>query len=154
MRHKKFSLDQYALNHPSGRIGKRITLKVKDLMLTNERIPLCRPEDKLVDILVELSNKRCGCILIADGQRRLLGIFTDGDLRRALQKYGGDILATQMERLMIRTPHTIDPDVLAWDAMKLMEADSQKRIMVLPVVDCDQCILGLLHLHDIIQSGL
>lgn len=154
MRYKNFSLDQYALNHPSGRIGKRITLKVKDLMLTNERIPLCSPEDKVVNILVELSNKRCGCILVADSQKHLLGIFTDGDLRRALQKYGGDVLSNQMKHLMIKTPHTIGPDILAWDAMKIMEGDSQKRIMVLPVVDVNQQILGLLHLHDIIQSGL
>ena len=83
MRHKNFGLDQYALNHPSGRIGKRMILKVKDLMLKGERIPVCGPEDRLGDILVELSNKRCGCILIVDQEDKLLGIFTDGDLRRS-----------------------------------------------------------------------
>lgn len=154
MHHKNFSLDDYALNHPSGRIGKRITLKVKDLMLIKERVPLCGPDDKLMDVLVELSNKRCGCILIADANKQLLGIFTDGDLRRALQKYGGDILSTSIQHLMTKTPFTIDPNILAWDAMKIMEADTQKRIMVLPVVDTDQRILGLLHLHDIVQNGL
>jgi arabinose-5-phosphate isomerase len=154
MRHKNFSMDEYALNHPSGRIGKRMTLKVKDLMLTGERIPLCRPEDRLGDILVELSNKRCGCILIADKDLTLLGIFTDGDLRRALQKVGGQVLEAQIQEMMNPTPHSIGPEVLAWEAMKHMEADYARRMMMLPVVDSNFKILGLLHLHDIIQIGL
>lgn len=154
MRHKNFSLDQYALNHPSGQIGKRITLKVKDLMLTGERIPLCGPEDRLGQILVELSNKRCGCILITDHNRKLLGIFTDGDLRRTLQKFGGQVLEARMQDIMNSHPSSIGPEVLAWEAMTLMEADYQRRIMMLPVIDSDQKVLGLLHLHDIIQSGL
>jgi arabinose-5-phosphate isomerase len=154
MRHKNFSLDQYALNHPSGRIGKRITLKVKDLMLTDSKVPLCYPEMKLVDTLVELSNKRCGCLLVVDQSQRLLGIFTDGDLRRALQRFGGAVLEAPMGELMTKNPRWIGPEMLAWDAMKMMEADYQKRIMVLPVIDSERHVLGLLHLHDIIQSGL
>lgn len=154
MRHKNFSLDQYALNHPSGRIGKRITLKVRDIMLTDERIPLCFPDDRLATALVELSNKRCGCILVADRNQKLMGIFNDGDLRRTLQKYGGKILDSSMEELMTSHPRSVDPDMLAWDAMKLMEADYQKRITVFPVISDDGKVLGLLHLHDVIQSGL
>ncbi|WP_068468501.1 KpsF/GutQ family sugar-phosphate isomerase [Candidatus Protochlamydia phocaeensis] len=154
MQLKHFSLDEYALNHPSGRIGKRITLKVKDLMLTGMRVPLCRPEDKLGSALIELSNKRCGCILVADENQKLLGIFTDGDLRRTLQKYGGQVLDMRMQDVMTQHPRWIDPNVLAWDAMKLMEADYQKRIMVLPVIDDQSKVLGLLQMHDIVQSGL
>lgn len=154
MKNKNFTLDQYALNHPSGRIGKRIILKVKDLMLTGSRVPLCYPEDRLGQTLVELSNKRCGCILVINHDRKLLGIFTDGDLRRTLQKYGGQVLEAQMQEIMIKDPRRIGPDVLAWEAMKQMEADYQRRIMVLPVVGSDEKVLGLLHLHDIIQSGL
>lgn len=154
MRHKNFSIDEYALNHPSGRIGKRITLKVKDLMLTGERIPLCRPQDRLGDILVELSNKRCGCILIADEKLKLLGIFTDGDLRRTLQKMGGQVLDSRVQDVMNPNPSFIAPEILAWDAMKLMEADYTRRIMMLPVIDFEGKILGLIHLHDIIQSGI
>lgn len=154
MRHKNFSIDEYALNHPSGRIGKRITLKVRDLMLTGNRIPLCKPDDRLENILVELSNKRCGCILVADEDQTLLGIFTDGDLRRTLQKMGGQVLNSLMKDLMNPTPSSIDPEVLAWEAMKRMEADYTRRIMMLPVLDSERKILGLLHLHDIIQSGI
>jgi arabinose-5-phosphate isomerase len=154
MRHKNFSIDQYALNHPSGQIGKRITLKVKDLMLTGDRIPLCRPDDRLGQILVELSNKRCGCILIIDSGRQLLGIFTDGDLRRTLQKVGGQVLESPMQEVMNPHPSSIGPDILAWEAMKRMEADYQRRIMVLPVLDSGSKVIGLLHMHDIIQSGI
>jgi arabinose-5-phosphate isomerase len=154
MQHKKFSLDQYALNHPSGRIGKRITLKVKDLMLTGERIPLCSPEDKLGDVLVELSNKRCGCIVVADETRKLHGIFTDGDLRRSLQKQGGGVLSVKVKELMTVNPRWTGPDVMAWEAMKSMESDYQKRIMMLPVLDYERKVLGLLHMHDVVQSGL
>jgi arabinose-5-phosphate isomerase len=154
MRRKNFSLDQYALNHPSGRIGKRITLKVKDLMLTGGKIPICTPEDKLGQVLVELSNKRCGCILVIDQEKKLKGIFTDGDLRRTLQRFGGTVLDVPMAELMTPNPKCILPELLGWDAMKLMEADYQKRITALPVIDEQGVVLGLLHMHDVIQSGL
>jgi arabinose-5-phosphate isomerase len=154
MRHKNFSLQDYILNHPSGQIGKRMTFRVKDIMLKDEKLPLCKPEDKLGDILVELSNKRCGCILIIDDHRQLLGIFTDGDLRRALQKMNGNILNIQMKTIMTVHPRSIGPEALAWDAMKIMEATPQQRIMMLPVIDEAFKLQGLIHLHDIIQSGL
>lgn len=154
MRHKNFSIDQYALNHPSGQLGKRITLRVKDLMLTGERVPLCGPEDRLGEVLVELSNKRCGCILVTDQDHKMLGIFTDGDLRRTLQKVGSQVLEVRIKDVMNPKPSSIGPDVLAWEAMKRMEENYQKRIMMLPVVDGDNKLLGLLHMHDIIQTGL
>jgi arabinose-5-phosphate isomerase len=154
MRHKNFSLDQYALNHPSGRIGKRMILRVRDLMITENRMPLCQPQDKLREVLVELSNKRCGCVLVVNALHQLLGIFTDGDLRRALQKYGGDILEISIEELLTINPLWAAPEMLAWDAMKLMEGNPQQRIMMLPVVESDRKVLGLIHLHDIIQSGI
>lgn len=154
MRHKNFNLDEYALNHPSGQIGKRMTLKVKDLMLMGNRIPLCRPNDRLEEVLVELSNKRCGCILIIDTESHLLGIFTDGDLRRVLQKYGGDVMKLEMEEIMSHNPRSITPDTLAWNALQQMEEDKVRRIMMLPVVDSNKKVAGLLHMHDIVQSGI
>lgn len=153
MRHQNFTIDQYALNHPAGRIGKRITLKVQDLMLKGSGIPLCRPQDKLVDTLVELSNKRCGCVLIVNEELHLQGIFTDGDLRRALLKEGPQVLELPMEQLMTRSAKYIGPNVLAWDAMQLMEADQKHPITCLPVLE-DQKVLGLIKMHDIVQSGL
>lgn len=154
MKHKNFSLDEYALNHPSGRIGRRMTLYVRDLMLTGHKIPLCTIGQKVSDVLIELSNKRCGCVLIAHPNGTLAGIFTDGDLRRTLQKIKGDVLSLEVSSVMCACPQVIGPDILAWEALKLMEADATKRIMMLPVVSEDRKIVGLLHLHDLVQSGI
>jgi arabinose-5-phosphate isomerase len=123
-------------------------------MLIGDRIPTCAPEDRIGDILVELSNKRCGCILIVDPNHKLLGIFTDGDLRRTLQNKGSRVMDVQVHKVMNPMPSAIEPDILAWDAMKQMEENSQRRIMMLPVVDNERTLVGLIHLHDIIQSGI
>lgn len=154
MRDKNFTLDDYAKNHPSGRIGRRITLKVKDLMLTGTSIPMCRPQDKLIETLVELSNKKCGCVLIASQEDKLEGIFTDGDLRRALEKYSSQALDKSMADIMTKLPRSIGPDSLAWEAIKMMEADQKRPITVLAVVDQAQRVVGIIRMHDIIQSGL
>ncbi len=154
MKQKKFSLEQYALNHPSGRIGKRITLRVRDIMLTGNRVPLCQPHERIEQILVELSNKRCGCILIVDENNYLLGIFTDGDLRRQLARLGSQILTTCISDIMTQSPQVIGADAGAWEAMQRMENDPNKRVMMLPVVNEERQLLGLLHLHDLVQSGL
>lgn len=153
MRAKSFSLDDFAMNHPAGRLGRRMTLHVKDLMLTGHSVPLGRKEDKLIDVLVELSNKRCGCVIIVDENLALQGIFTDGDLRRALQTKGPEILEEKMEVLMTAKPKWIGASALAWDAMKLMEADQKRPVMVLPVLD-NQKVTGIIKLHDLVQSGL
>lgn len=154
MHDRKFTLDDYAMNHPSGAIGKRILLKVSDLMLKDKNIPIAGPEDKLIDTLVELSDKKAGCVLIVDSERKLLGIFTDGDLRRALQRFGADVLQYKMKELMNATCKTIHPQNLAWEAMKVMEGDQKSPIMVLPVVNEAKGLVGLIKMHDIVQSGL
>ncbi|MGM0439726.1 MAG: KpsF/GutQ family sugar-phosphate isomerase [Chlamydiota bacterium] len=153
MQAKNFSLEDYGKNHPSGRIGKRITLKVKDLMVTGQGLPCCSPNDKLLDVLVELSDKKCGCILIVDDDKNMLGIFTDGDLRRALQEKGSQVLNMPMESLMTAACRSTGSDNLAWEVMREMEGDQHKPIMVMPVVD-EGKLVGLIKMHDIIQSGL
>lgn len=153
MRSKEFSLDEFMYNHPAGRIGKRLTLHVQDLMLKGEKIPLCSAEQKLVDLLVELSQKRCGCILVADSEMRLLGIFTDGDLRRALQTHGAKVLDLPISELMTKSPKNTAPTDLAYSAMKIMEQTKGKEIMVLPVLENEK-IVGIIKIHDILQAGL
>src|SRR5262249_3176228 len=143
MMHKKFSLAEFALNHPAGTIGRRLTLKVKDLMLIGNDIPTAQPQDKLVDSLVELSNKRCGCVLIVDPEQHLLGIFTDGDLRRSLQKFGPKALDKSMQDLMTKTPKLIHDNEMAADALSLMEADQKHPITSLPVLDQDNKVCGI-----------
>lgn len=153
MKKKKFSLDQYAENHPAGQIGKRVTMKVRDLMLAGEEVPRAKPGDRLGDKLVELTDKRCGCLVIVDENDKLQGIFTDGDLRRALQSKQDRILETRLDTLMTKVPKSIESSRLAWDAAKEMESDQKRPVMVLPVVE-EEKVVGLIKMHDILQSGL
>lgn len=151
---KQIQIEQYRLNHPSGQIGKRTTLKVKDLMVQGKDTPLAAPTTALKDCIVELSEKKCGCLLIVDETTTLLGIFTDGDLRRALQKYGTDALNMNMESLMTLNPRSTDPEMLAYNAMRVMEEDQKRPITAMPVLSEDHKVLGLIKMHDIIQSGV
>lgn len=154
MKHKKFSLSEFAMNHPAGKIGRQLTMRVKDLMLTGTSIPTCSPRHKLVETLVELSNKRCGCVLIVEEDNSLQGIFTDGDLGRGLQEHGPKALEITMQDLMTRTPRFIQLDAMASHALTIMEADQKHPITVLPVVNEDHKVVGLIKMHDIVQSGL
>lgn len=155
MEAKGFSVNDYAGNHPAGRIGRRATLKVQDLMLDKERTPLCFPGQKLQDVLVDFSDKRCGCLIVIDENKQLQGIFTDGDLRRALQKKGKKILQEKIGNLMTKTPKTISTEALAWDALKLMESDQKFPVMVLPVLNPEKKeVVGIIKMHDLIQAGL
>jgi arabinose-5-phosphate isomerase len=153
MQTKQFNLSEYALTHPSGSIGKKMTLLVEDLMWSGKDVPLCRPYDLLKDVLTELSNKKCGCLLIANEDQKLMGVFTDGDLRRALQAKGPAVLEQSMEALMTHTAISVPKNQLAWEAMQMMQADPKKWITVCPVLEKQQ-IVGIIRLHDIIHSGL
>ncbi len=150
---KDYSLDQYAKNHPAGRIGKRITMKVRDLMISGEGIPLCKPEDILVDSFLEFSNKCCGCLIVTDEELTLKGIFTDGDLRRVIQKEGSDFIRKPIFEVMVKNPRWIDAEMLACEAMQLMESDQKNPITVLPVLENDK-VVGIIKLHDIVQAGI
>lgn len=154
MEKKKFTLDEYAANHPAGQIGKRSTLRVEDIMIQGPLLPLCSPDSKVVDTLVELSQKRCGCVLVTDENNALLGIFTDGDLRRSLQEKGASVLESRIADLMTQKAKTINPTDLAWKAMQVMEEDQKNAIAVLPVVSKEKKVVGLIKLHDLIQSGV
>jgi arabinose-5-phosphate isomerase len=153
MKAKNFSLDDYAHNHPSGSIGKKMTLTVGDLMLKEEMLPICELEERLGDVLVELTNKKCGCLLVVDKNKHFVGIFTDGDLRRALQSFGSDVLEERVKTLMTPSPLAVERDELAWNAMKIMQKDPKKWVMMLPVLEKKQ-VVGLLRMHDIVHSGL
>lgn len=151
MNKKKFTREAFILNHPAGLIGKQLTMKVRELMIIGKGIPMCSPNDKLMDTLSEFSGKRCGCVLIVDEHKKLQGIFTDGDLRRGLQTHGTKVMDIPMKTLMIQNPRYTEGDVLAWQAMKEMES---REIMVLPVLEKDRTVAGIIKLHDIVQTGL
>ncbi len=154
MRAKEFSLNEYASNHPGGQIGRRSTIKVSDLMVQGEELPVASPDKKLEEVLTDFSSKRCGCLIVVDQQKKLQGIFTDGDLRRSLQKHGGQVLNQPLSALMTLQPRSVGAHDLAWDALKLMETDQKRPITVLPVLDADSCVVGLIKMHDLIQSGV
>jgi len=153
MQHRGFSVGDFAANHPAGLLGKKITLRAQDLMKKGAEMPLCRSTDKLLDVLPELSSKRLGCLLVVDEQAKLQGIFTDGDLRRAIQTRGTGVFEAKIADVMTKTARTIAPELLALDALRLMEQNPAQRIAVLPVVEQSR-VVGLLHLHDILQAGL
>ena len=153
MRKKNFNLSAYALNHPSGAIGRKMTISVEDLMHKGESIPRAAPTDRLVDAITELSNKKLGALLITDEQENFLGIFTDGDLRRALQTQGSSVLEKPLKDLMTVSALFIESQMLAWEALKIMQKDPKKFVMVLPVLEGKK-VVGVLRMHDIVQSGI
>ena len=153
MKQKGFTLGSYGENHPSGMIGKKATIAVKDLMVPLDKLPLCRPSNTLHEILPEFSSKRMGCVIITDENGAFEGIFTDGDLRRSLQAIGPSVLEKKLSDLMTRTAMTAHATEMAWDALKTMQKDSNRWIMMLPVLENRQ-IIGLVRMHDIIHAGI
>lgn len=151
MREKGFSLQQYADNHPSGAIGKKSTLRVKDVMKMGNDIPLCRPEDRLMNVIFTLSEKKCGCLLIVDDKHKLLGIFTDGDLRRTLQAEGGESMEMEMQKLMTLSPVSVEREDLLVDVLKKMQ--KPRCITVAPVIHRGT-VEGIVRMHDILHEGI
>lgn len=153
MKTKQFSLDDYALNHPAGSIGKKISLTVEDVMLKGEKLPLCMPHNRLREVLVTLTNKKCGCLLVVDEKKNLKGIFTDGDLRRIFQKDPARMLEKTMEELMTPTCIATEKGKKALEALRLMQKDQKKWVHVMPVIDSER-LVGLIRMHDLVQAGI
>lgn len=151
MESKGLTQTDFALNHPAGRLGKRLTLSVRDLM---HESPNISPDASWLDVVKAISKSALGAVNVIDDESKLLGVVTDGDLRRTIERTSPDGLASlAAESMMTASPVTATPDMLAFDALKLME-DRPSQISVLPVVDADGKCLGLLRLHDIVRSGL
>ena len=147
MRCRGFSTDDFAKFHPGGALGKQLYLRVKDLYVKNER-PEVGPNDNLTRVIIEMTHKRLGAtVVMQDG--RLLGIITDGDLRRMLMKYP-NIEQVKASQIMTSSPKTIEADALVVDALHKMRENS---ITQLPVI-CDGKYLGIIHLHDILKEGI
>lgn len=151
--------NQYALNHPAGRIGKRLVLTVNEVMKSWESLPLVHPDDLGLDALVHMAgtSKGCGCLLVVNDKRQLLGTFADADLRRALTHGGEKVLKLRVKDLMNfnkEFPRTIAEDALAYEAQRKME--EKNPVDYLPVVSGDEeCkLVGLLTTHLLTQAGL
>lgn len=154
MKQKGLTLDDFALNHPAGRLGKRLTLKVEDLMHSGADNPTIQAGATWVAVVQSISNGGLGAVNVIDESGHLTGIITDGDLRRAIQRRDHAALeGLKGEEIMTRDPVVVSSDTLAYDALRLME-DRSSQISVLPVVDDAQVCVGLIRLHDIVRSGL
>lgn len=143
--------EDFARWHPGGLLGRRLTLRVRDVMRTGGDLPLVTGERTMLDVLQVISDKRLGLAVVADEGGRLAGVLTDGDVRRALLADEGALHAP-IARHLTRDPRTIGPDELVARALELMERP-ERRITALVVVQ-ERRPLGVLHLHDCLQTGL
>lgn len=150
---KQISLNEYAFNHPAGSIGKKTSIYVEDLMIQKENVPTCLAENTLMEIVAELSAKKCGCIIVIDQEKKALGVFTDGDLRRGLERQGEQILHKKIKELMTSEFLFTEKKKLAWEALQSMERDPQKLVSVLPVLEKEK-LVGIIRIHDILQTGI
>jgi arabinose-5-phosphate isomerase len=151
LRHKNFEEKDFALFHPGGTIGKKLLLRVSDLMHSGDALPLVNAGQKMIEVIIEMTSKKLGCTAVVDGEGILIGMLTDGDLRRQLQIKQNQILGYTASECMTPHPKNAHPDDLAVNALNLMESH---KITMLPVVDSDNKPIGMLHMHDLIQAGI
>ena len=154
MKVKGLTQDDFAVNHPAGRLGKRLTLRVCDLMHDGGRCPSVPLGSSWMEVVKAISLGGLGAVNVVDDEGRLAGIITDGDLRRTIEANSDKSLTSlTCDDLMTRNPVVAHPNLLAYDALRLME-DRPSQISVLPVVNDKRACLGLIRLHDIVRSGL
>lgn len=145
-----FTREQFSIFHPGGSLGKKLLLRIEDLMHTGDKVPMVQQNVNLRFAISEMSRKRLGVTFVVDEEKRLQGVFTDGDLRRVLEREPNP-LDFSVEEVMTKDPKTTRPYLLAAEAIKLMEDHS---ITVLPVVKDDSVPFGAIHLHDLVSAGL
>ncbi|MDR3566794.1 MAG: KpsF/GutQ family sugar-phosphate isomerase [Syntrophobacteraceae bacterium] len=149
---KGFSTRDYGRLHPSGALGRRLLFRVKDLMHSGEELPVALSGTLMRDALVTLTGKAMGAVLVVSASRELLGIFTDGDLRRAAQRHG-NFLDLEIDELMTKDPIVIDQSRMAAEALSLME-NRPSQVSVLPVLDGENKAAGIIRVHDLVRAGL
>lgn len=145
-----FTAEDFARSHPAGQLGKRLLLHIQDIMHSGEEIPLVSATASLSDAIVEMTKKRLGMVAITDSDMKVQGVFTDGDLRRALE-HEIDPHKTAVGEVMTRSSKTIQPEALAAEAVKMLQ---QYKIQGLLVVDDDSRLQGVLNFNDLLQAGV
>ena len=146
---KQFKESDFLRNHPGGSLGDRLKVKVEEVMLTGDRMPAVSPETPLPEALAEMNRKNIGAVLVVSNEKTILGILTDGDIRRLVVKSSG-IFSCQVGEVMTPSPKTIQADLLAADALSIMQ---RHEVTILAVVNHDQQLVGILHLHDLLGKG-
>lgn len=145
-----FGPEDFARSHPGGRLGRRLLTRVTDVMRSGEALPAVRADARVVDAIIEITRKRMGMTAVLGDDGRLVGIFTDGDLRRLLEQ-GRDLRGLRIDAVMTRSPATIDALALAAEAVRVME---ERRITQLLVVGDDARLVGALNVHDLLAAKI
>jgi arabinose-5-phosphate isomerase len=145
-----FTRDDFALSHPGGSLGRRLLLMVKDIMHSGREVPLVLETALVSDALLEMTEKKLGMTAVVDSQNQVVGVFTDGDLRRMLEK-NLDIHSTKIHAVMTPSCSVIGADILAAEAMKVMQ---QKKINALLIIDEHNKLSGALNMHDLVRAGI
>ena len=149
-RERGFSAEDFAKLHPGGSLGRRLLVRVSDLMHTGDKIPLVNESNTVMETLIVMSRGRLGIAAVVDGKGKLAGVFTDGDLRR-LSERGENFFDLPIANVMVKKPRTISPDAILDEVLQRCE---QFKITVLVAVDDDNRPVGVIHLHDILTSKL
>lgn len=145
-----FTAEDFAFSHPGGALGRRLLIKVEDIMHGKETLPLVTPNTPLAKALLVMTEKGLGITTVVDENNRLCGVFTDGDLRRAIEQKI-DIQTTLVNEVMSSNPTTIDQRLLAAEALGIME---KKSISALVVINENEQPVGIIHMHDILKAGI
>jgi arabinose-5-phosphate isomerase len=144
-----FTADDFARSHPAGALGRRLLLHITDVMHVGDDVPKVGPDASISTALVEMSRKRLGMTAVVDADDHLLGLYTDGDLRRSLDDAGVDLRHTRIDAVMTRAPRTINADALAAEAAQLMET---YKINALLVTNGQGQVVGALNIHDLLRA--
>lgn len=150
---RKFTASQFAVFHPGGSLGRKLLLTVEDIMHSGTENPLVKADISVQDALFVITDKGLGAVSVVDNDNKMLGVLTDGDIRRGLSK-GVDFLKRPVTELMTASPKTITKEKLAAQALHIMESNRPKPITVLPVVDAENHVIGLLHMTDLVRQGV
>ncbi len=150
---RKFTADQFAVFHPGGSLGRKLLMTVADVMHAGEENPLVKGDTKVQDALFVITDKGLGAVSVVDENDKMIGVLTDGDIRRGLSQ-GFSFLTRPVTELMTKEPKTITQDRLAAEALHIMESNKPRPITVLPVIDAEKHVIGLLHMTDLVRQGV
>ena len=150
---RNFTASQFAIFHPGGSLGRKLLLTVGNIMHKGNENPLVSADTTVQEALFVITDKGLGAVSVVDAEGKMLGVLTDGDIRRGLSK-GVDFLQRSVADLMTKAPKYITADKLAAQALHLMESNQPKPITVLPVVDDNMVVIGLLHMTDLVRQGV
>ena len=147
---RNFKPENFALYHPGGSLGRKLLTKVKDIMIAGENLPIAKKEDGIDKILLELTQKRVGAVCIVENNLDLIGLVTEGDIRRALNNKE-KFFEFKAEDIMTKNPEKITSEQMAIEALELME-ERENQISVLPVVELNK-VVGMIRIHDLLKNN-